>query len=57
MIAVKAQKNMLQFYVNNQLVDSAIDNSYNQGEIGVVADDINNTTEVAFSNAMVWNLP
>jgi hypothetical protein len=56
MIAVKAQKNMLQFYVNNQLIDSVIDNSFNHGKIGLAAENLGNTTEVAFSNAMVWQL-
>lgn len=56
LIAVVAKVDRLDLYVNMQLVASAIDNTYSQGQIGVVAEDINNPTDIIFSNAQVYTM-
>ena len=54
-LAVVAQGNTFDLYVNDEKVDSVSDSTYSQGEIGVLAaNQAGNGTEVVFSNAMVW---
>lgn len=57
-IGVVARGNSLVLYVNQSSspIFSVIDTTYSQGHIGVLADPINNATQVAFSNVMVWKL-
>ncbi len=43
-------------YVNQQEVDSVTDSTFSHGHIGLIADDISNSTEVVYSNAKVWTL-
>jgi serine/threonine protein kinase len=54
LIAVVANGSTLDLYVNNQKIDSVSDSAHSQGQIGVAATDLNNPTEVVFSNAKVW---
>jgi len=54
LIAVVANGSTLDLYVNNQKIDSVSDSAHSQGQIGVAATDVNNPTEVVFSNAKVW---
>ncbi len=56
LVAVVAQSNLLSLYVNKQFVASVSDSSYTSGEIGVLAQDVTQPTEVAYSNAQVWQL-
>jgi hypothetical protein len=53
-IAVVAQGSTLSIYVNKQKIASASDNTFNHGQIGLVADSNTHPTEVAFNNAKVW---
>jgi serine/threonine protein kinase len=55
-IAVVANGSKLDLFVNGQKIDSVLDSTYSHGQIGVVADAVNNQTEVVFSNAKVWKL-
>ncbi|MBV9229218.1 MAG: CHAT domain-containing protein, partial [Chloroflexi bacterium] len=56
-IAVVANGDTLDLYVNYTKVDSVKDNTYtNAGSIALIADAGSNPTEVAFSNAKVWTL-
>jgi eukaryotic-like serine/threonine-protein kinase len=55
-IAVVAKGGTIQVYVNNTSVDTVVDNSFSQGKFGVLADEYNNATEVAFANMKVWTL-
>jgi len=58
LIAVVANNNNFDLYVNSQKIDSVVDDAYNHGEIGVIADPLSNSpTEVVYSNAKVWTLP
>nr|HET6904673.1 hypothetical protein [Ktedonobacteraceae bacterium] len=58
LIAVVANNNNFDLYVNSQKIDSVVDDAYNHGEIGVIADPLSNSpTEVVYSNAKVWSLP
>ena len=56
LIAVVANGSTITLYVNNQQVTSVDDSTYSQGQIGVVADDEGNPTEVEFRDAKVWTL-
>ncbi len=56
LIAVVAQGNTFDFYINKQHVGTITDKTYIEGRIGVAAEDVNNSTDVAFSNAEVWIL-
>ena len=53
-VAVVANGSTIDLYVNNQKIDSVNDSTYSQGQIGVSAVELNNPTEVVFSNAKVW---
>jgi serine/threonine protein kinase len=52
LIAVVANRNTFDFYVNNQKIGSVDDQTYSHGEVGVTADYA--PTEVVYSNAKVW---
>ncbi len=56
LIAMVAIGKNFNFYVNNQLVDTVNDGTYNSGQIGLAAEESSNATDVMFSNAMVWKL-
>jgi serine/threonine protein kinase len=59
LIAVVAQGSTIGLYVNHQLIDSADDNTYSSGQIGVIAypyGGSGNPTEVVYSNAKVWTV-
>ena len=56
-IAVVAQGNTITLYVNYQQIAMVADSTYSHGRIAVVAYSNNgHATEVAYSNAKVWNL-
>src|SRR2546425_6491355 len=46
-IAVVAMGNAIKLYVNHQLITGVTDNTYSQGQIGMIADPNNNPTEIA----------
>ena len=54
LIAVVASGNNMDLYVNRQKIDSANDNAFSQGQIGLGAESYNNSTEVVYSNVKVW---
>ncbi len=54
MIAVVLHGKTLDLYVNGQQVNSIVNSTFRHGGIGVEADSMKNATEVAFSNATVW---
>lgn len=56
-VGIVANGTKIDLYVNNQYVDSANDPTYAQGQIGLAANDITDSTEVVFSNAKLWKLP
>jgi eukaryotic-like serine/threonine-protein kinase len=53
-VAVVANGSTIDLYVNNHKIDSVTNSTYSQGLIGVTATELNNPTEVVFSNAKVW---
>ena len=55
-LAVVAQGGNFQLYVNQQLITSASDTSYSQGQIALVAEDEKDAADVAFNDAKVWAL-
>ena len=54
LIAVVATGNNFDLYVNNTHLASVTDSAYSHGQIGLIADSLNNPTEVVFTNAKVW---
>ncbi len=55
-ITVVARGGNMYFYINSQYLDSASDNTFASGKIGVFAESNTNPTDVAFSNAEAWQL-
>ncbi len=55
-IAIVAKGSILYLYINQQFIDSVTDATLKSGLVGVLADDYQQATEVAFSNAKVWVL-
>lgn len=53
-IAVVANGATLTLYVNYQNIDHITDATYSRGQLGFVAYPENQTTEVIYSNAKVW---
>src|SRR5258708_535143 len=43
-------------FVNQQPIAEINDSAYQMGQIGLAADEDNNTTDVAYTNAQVWTL-
>jgi hypothetical protein len=56
-IAVVANGSSFTFYVNQQQIASANDNTFSHGQIGIVAYNQGGTATVVYSNARVWTLP
>ncbi len=56
LVTVIARGSTIYLYVNKQYIGSATDSTYTSGQIGVFAVDHSNPTDVAYSNAQVWNL-
>ena len=55
-LTVIANKYNISLYVNGQFLGSASDDTSSSGQIGLVAVDFGNPTEVAFKDAKVWAL-
>ena len=56
MLTVIARGNSIYLYVNKQYLASIIDNRYSQGRIGLLALNLHDPSEVAFTNAQLWTL-
>ncbi len=54
LITVIAKGRLIALYINNQYVNSIVDNSAAAGMVGLFAHDVLSTTEVEFSNLIVW---
>ena len=54
LITMVANGNSLVLYVNKQQIASVNDGTYSSGQIGVIAESIQNPTDVAFTNAEIW---
>lgn len=54
LIAVVAKGSSIQIYVNMQPVTGVTDSSVGHGNLGVVAQDLNTSTDVSFNNAQAW---
>ncbi len=57
LVSVVAKGGTLSLYVNKQQITSVTDSTYTSGEIGLVAEYANGSTEVVYTNAKVWQLP
>lgn len=55
-ITVVARGGAIYFYINGQFLDSVSNTMFTSGKIGVFGESNTNSTDVAFSNAMVWQL-
>ncbi len=56
LITIIAQGSHFYLYVNRQNIGSVTDSTYSYGGVGLVAGDNNQATEVAYSNAEIWEL-
>jgi len=55
-VAVVARGGNIYFYINGQYLDGASNNTLTSGKVGVFGESNTNSTDVAFSNAKVWQL-
>jgi len=55
-VTVVVKGNTITLYVNQQEIDRVTDNTFSHGQIGVIAYDISNSTEVVYNKAKVWTL-
>lgn len=55
-VAVVANGKQIDFYVNNQKINSATDTRYTQGSFFLIADNYTDQTDVSFNNLRLWNL-
>lgn len=55
-IAVVARGGAIYFFINGQYLDNVNNSTFASGKIGVFAESNTNSTDVAFSNAHVWQL-
>ncbi len=56
LLGVIARGTQIAIFVNKQPIAEVNDSTYQMGQIGLAADEDNNTTNVAYSNAEVWTL-
>jgi len=56
LLAVVAVNNMISLYVNNHFITSVQNSSYQQGQIGIFGQGINNGFNVIISDVRVWKL-
>lgn len=56
LLAVVAIGNMMSMYINNQMVGSIQDSTYQQGQIGVFAQGVKSGFDVIVSDVRVWTL-
>lgn len=55
-ITVVARGSNIYFFINSQYLDRVSNNTFASGKIGVFGESNTNSTDVAFSNAEVWQL-
>ncbi len=55
-ITVVARGANIYFFINSQYLDGVSDGTFSSGKIGVFGESNTNPTDVAFSNAKVWQL-
>lgn len=55
-VTVLARGGTIHFYINGLYLDSTSNNMFTSGKIGVFGESNTNSTDVAFSNAEVWQL-
>jgi len=55
-VGVVARGNSIGLYVNKQLINTITDNTYTTGEIGLTAESHTASTEVIYSNLMIFGL-
>ncbi len=55
-LTVVARGGSIYFYINGQYLDSVSNSTLTSGKIGVFGESSTNATDVAFSNAKVWQL-
>jgi hypothetical protein len=55
-ITVVVRGGNIYFYINGQYLDGVSNNTYASGKIGVFGESSTSPTDVAFSNAQVWQL-
>jgi hypothetical protein len=55
-VTVVARGGNIYFYINGQYLDGVSNNMFTSGNVGVFSESNTNPTDVAFSNAEVWQL-
>ncbi|GHO43395.1 family 16 glycoside hydrolase [Ktedonospora formicarum] len=55
-VTIIARASTISLYINKQYVGQTQDTTYTSGQIGLLASDLTNATDVAYTNARVWQL-
>lgn len=56
LLTIIARNSSIYFYINKQYVGNIADSTYQSGQIGFLAEDRTNPTDISFNNAQVWKL-
>jgi serine/threonine protein kinase len=56
LIAIVVQHGTITLYFNRELLNSVNDGTLTHGQIAVLAGNVNNSADIAFTNAKVWTL-
>ena len=56
LLTVIAKDKQIALYINGRYIDSIVDDSASAGMIGMFAQSLPDTTEVAYSNLVLWNV-
>jgi len=56
LLSIVARGAQIAVFVNKQPIAEINDSAYQKGQIGLAADEDNNTTDVAYTSAQVWTL-
>lgn len=56
LLTIIARNSSIYFYINKQYVGNITDSTYQSGQIGFLAEDRTNPTDISFNNAQVWKL-
>lgn len=55
-IGIVADDTSITFYLNSQKLTTVQENFYTSGQLGLAAESVDNSTQVAFKDARVWTL-
>jgi hypothetical protein len=55
-MAIEANGSTLKIFIDDTYLGTILDNSYSSGQIGLIANDVSNTTLVMYTKVQVWKI-